>query len=142
MSLLDFNRDGKVSNFEKAVGMAMLASELERIDGYRKASPLREKRNRVQPPPKPSRLDGVVGVVGIIALLSVPLTFILGLGLAFSELDTSGMSYEEAMRAIDFRYIPVFISGIVSIVSMISLLILVKLAPLCEISTIGKDGEA
>ena len=133
MSLLDFNRDGKVSNFEKAVGMAMLASELERIDGYRKASPLREKRNRAPQPSKPSRLDGAIGVVAIIAFVLFFATVVCVVGMALTEVDTSGMSYEEAVRAIDLKYLPVFVSGISFLVSMVTLFVLIALAPNYEI---------
>lgn len=133
MSLLDFNRDGKVSNFEKAVGMAMLASELERIDGYRKASPLREKRNQAPQPSKPSRLDGAIGVVAIIAVILFLVTIVCVVGLVLTEVDTSGMSYEEAVRAIDLKYLPVFVSGISLLVSMLVLFVLMLLAPKYEI---------
>ncbi len=96
MSLLDFNRDGKVSNFEKAVGMAMLASEL--------------------------------------------VTIVCVVGLVLTEVDTSGMSYEEAVRAIDLKYLPVFVSGISLLVSMLTLFVLVLLAPKYEIEEAGNQG--
>ncbi len=133
MSLLDFNRDGKVSNFEKAVGMAMLASELERIDGYRKASPLRERRNRAPQPSRPSKLDGAIGVVAIITFILFFVTIVCAVGMTLTEVDTSGMSYEEAVRAIDLKYLPAFVSGIAFLVSMLSLFVLIALAPKYEI---------
>lgn len=139
MSLLDFNRDGKVSNFEKAVGMAMLASELERIDGYRKASPLREKRNRAPQPAKPTRLDGAIGVVAIVAFVLFFVMIACAIGVDITEVDTSGMSYEEAVRAIDLKYLPVFVSGIAFLVNMITLLVLMMLAPKYEIEESEKQ---
>lgn len=152
MRLFDLNKDGKVGNLERAAGFALLASELDRMEKERDAvgasaswSARSSSRRGAKKPLAPSRLDGAIGIVALVAVVTLVLTVLLVLGTAFSELDTSGMSYEEAMRAIDRRYLPPIICGAVGIVSWVAVLVLSFLAPSFPVGDgkgCGPDGRA
>lgn len=143
MSFWDLNKDGNVSIFERGVQLASTASLINK--GRKPGScgtydP--DCAGKADVPDRPSRLDGAIGVFGAIAGVSTVLMLILAFYQVFGDFDTSGMSYEEAMRAIDLRFIPVMVCAAVCAVSwMVTLVLAVFSRRFPERGADASDGE-